>query len=108
MLNKDYAAHMEVKSMKTINTSTCLVCGQQGKVLVTAEQYDLYYSRGDKLIQEVLNDLDKEYREQIISGTHPACWDAVMDGHDDDPKPTSPMNFNDTNSMFLGDKFDVE
>ena len=79
MLNKDYAAHMEVKPMKTINTATCLFCGQQGKILVTAEQYERYYSKkGDMLIQDVLDDLDKEYREQIISGTQPACWDAEM------------------------------
>jgi ABC-type uncharacterized transport system YnjBCD ATPase subunit len=32
------------------------------------------------LIQEAFSDLDKSLREQIVSGTHPKCWESMTAG----------------------------
>jgi hypothetical protein len=32
------------------------------------------------LIQDAFPDLDKTLREQIVSGTHPACWEIMTGG----------------------------
>lgn len=65
-----------------IATKTCTVCGQTGTVEVSASEYLAYvaYSNGQgpRLIQDALPTLDFDKREQIISGTHPVCWDKIF------------------------------
>jgi len=58
-------------------TKRCVWCGQTGRIGVNAQE--LYaYLRGE-LAQEAFKSLTIELREQIISGTHPECWDRYMD-----------------------------
>ena len=58
-------------------TKRCVWCGKTGIVGVDAQE--LYaYLRGDAA-QEALKSLTIELKEQIISGTHPECWDRYMD-----------------------------
>ena len=61
-----------------MRTPTCVMCSKEGFVEVSSEGY-MARKRG-ALIQEAFFDLDKSLREQIISGTHPQCWESMTAG----------------------------
>jgi hypothetical protein len=54
------------------------MCDKEGFVEVSSEGY-MARKRG-ALVQEAFFDLDKSLREQIISGTHPKCWESMTAG----------------------------
>jgi hypothetical protein len=56
-----------------VETPKCFVCGDYGQVEVPMKGFLIRQLRG--LIQEAYPDLDLGLREQMISGTHPACWE---------------------------------
>jgi len=63
-----------------INTNTCLHCGEQGFIEMSKSEYDqglTAYNEG-ALIQCAFPGLSAGQREQIISGTHPKCWNEMM------------------------------
>jgi hypothetical protein len=70
----------------TITTRKCFHCGCAGELTVS-ESGIAAYNRGES-VQVAFPELDRTLREQIISGTHPACWDAMFaldeDALDDD------------------------
>lgn len=70
----------------TIPTRKCFHCGCTGEVTVTYSGL-IAYNRGE-YAQVAFPELDKTLREQIISGTHPACWESMFsldeDALDDD------------------------
>lgn len=62
-------------------TRKCVWCGQTG--VVGVDENELYaYLRGNPA-QKAFKSLTIELREQIISGTHPECWDRYMDEDSD-------------------------
>ena len=65
-----------------MRTPTCVMCSKEGFVEVSSEGY-MARKRG-ALIQEAFFDLDKSLREQIISGTHPQCWESMTAGLEDE------------------------
>lgn len=54
------------------------MCNTSGFVEVFSEGY-MAHKRG-ALIQEAFPELDKSLREQIVSGTHPKCWESMTAG----------------------------
>ncbi len=66
--------------MVTVLTETCHHCGQMGKVTMSASEYFAGKQRVEngELIQYAFPTLSADIREQIISGTHPECWDAMF------------------------------
>jgi hypothetical protein len=56
-----------------VETPQCFVCGDYGQVEVPMKGFLIRQLGG--LIQDAYPDLDLGLREQIISGTHPACWE---------------------------------
>lgn len=61
----------------------CPVCGEAETVLVEETAYDRWVNGA--LVQDAFPTMDKDVRELLVSGTHPACWDALFDV-DDDPE----------------------
>jgi len=61
-----------------MRTPKCLMCNTNGFVEVFSEGY-MAHKRG-AAIQEAFPELDKSLREQIISGTHPKCWESMTAG----------------------------
>lgn len=60
----------------------CFHCGNVSFFKITKEQYDGWVENR-KFIQELFPGLSKEFREQMISGTHPECWCEMFgDGHE--------------------------
>ena len=69
-------------------TSRCPYCGQHGSVRVTLD--DLARRAAGDLIQVAFPEMPAGLREQIVSGTHPDCYDALFAGAEDDDGPAGP------------------
>ena len=61
---------------RLIETRRCLHCGEHGYLELPTEGIAKY--EGGAFVQDAFPDLDKALREQIISGTHPKCWDEMF------------------------------
>ena len=61
-----------------MRTPTCVMCSKEGFVEVSSEGY--MARKEGALIQNAFPDLDKSLREQIVSGTHPKCWESMTAG----------------------------
>ena len=61
-----------------VETPKCFNCGENGLVEVPMKGFLIRQLGG--LIQEAYPDLDKALREQMISGTHPKCWQNLFTG----------------------------
>ena len=55
-----------------IETKQCIHCGNKGRVEILTRE--LFYLNQGYHIQDAVKSLDRDYREQIITGTHPKCW----------------------------------
>lgn len=69
---------------KLIETRRCFHCGEHGYLELPTEGIARYESGA--LIQNAFPELPAPLREQIISGTHPKCWDEMFSlfSEDDD------------------------
>ena len=65
-----------------MRTPICVMCDKGGFVEVSSEGY-MARKRG-AFVQEAFFDLDESLREQIISGTHPKCWESMTAGLEDE------------------------
>ena len=61
-----------------MRTPICVMCDKGGFVEVSSEGY-MARKRG-AFVQEAFFDLDESLRDQIISGTHPKCWESMTAG----------------------------
>ena len=61
--------------MTTI-TKPCIHCNETSTLTVDADGYQ--QRRRGAIVQDALPDMDSDNRELLISGTHPACWDAMF------------------------------
>jgi hypothetical protein len=52
------------------------MCGERGVLYVSLAAYMAWQS--GTLAQVAFPELSADVREQLISGTHPACWDAMF------------------------------
>lgn len=60
-----------------VKTPRCIVCGKVGWVTMPADAYDAWAAGA--MLQTAAPGLSVDDREQLLSGTHPACWD-TLDG----------------------------
>lgn len=60
-----------------VPTRRCIHCGKTGTVTVPKAELEAA-TKLDGPIQQRFPNLTTEQREQIISGTHPACWDEMF------------------------------
>lgn len=59
-----------------IETPRCFHCGEKGILALPDEGIAKYESGA--FVQDAFPDLPRELREQIISGTHPKCWEEMF------------------------------
>lgn len=71
--------------METIDvfTDPCMLCGHTGIVKNVPKAGYALWEAGE-FIQVALPMLSADDREQLMTGTHPACWDAMMPAEDDE------------------------
>jgi hypothetical protein len=73
---------MDLKdSTHIVATPTCGICKEDGFVEVPSIGF-LQWNFG-MLIQDAFPDLDISLREQMMSGTHPKCWE-IMTQYEED------------------------
>lgn len=61
-------------------TKKCLHCGKSG--FINVDEDELFdYLKGSRA-QDAFKNLSAPLREQIISGTHPECWEEMWAGVD--------------------------
>ena len=66
----------------TVITKKCMQCGEQGTMTVWDDDYQRYLNGAN--IQDAFSDLLAPAREQILSGTHPQCWEEIFRDIEDD------------------------
>lgn len=69
-------------TMTVYATRRCSHCGKSGFLSVDEDQLFDWLSGG--LIHEAFPGMPAQLREQLLSGMHPECWDAVFAGADND------------------------
>ena len=77
----------ERKCEITVVTPQCYQCGEEGEIGLTATElvgYEQWQSSTDTYIQDCLPTLPRELREQLITGTHPKCWEEMFNFDEED------------------------
>lgn len=69
-------------TMTTIQTPTCCHCQKGGTLEVPLAECRMW--EAGALTQHAFRSLTPAQREQIITGTHPACWDALFAGEEEE------------------------
>jgi hypothetical protein len=77
-----YARRAIVSNLIAVKTKTCCVCNEYEVWSLDRELVDRW--QGGENIQRVFPDMGAGEREQLISGTHPACWDTLFPKEDED------------------------
>lgn len=67
---------MSMTNTVTVTTRPCFHCGKAGEVEVLAEDLARYNSGA--LAQVAFPEMHRAVREQLISGTHPECWEQLF------------------------------
>jgi hypothetical protein len=67
---------MTTKTVVEMFTKPCVICGEAGMLVVPLDGA-LAYNAGS-FVQVAFPTLSAAKREQILSGTHPACWDEMF------------------------------
>jgi hypothetical protein len=75
------------KEMVEITTGACIQCGKRGTVLAPRKAWEAWYGLGvvegpRPFIQDAFPMLSAGEREQILTGTHPKCWDEMFEEDD--------------------------
>lgn len=65
------------KTVIDITTRTCGWCSKQGTVQVMEDDFWSWKNK-TKLAQEAFPYLSAPLREQVITGTHPECWNEMF------------------------------
>jgi len=63
-----------------IPTRTCPICGNTGEITMSVDdaEHGANLRWAGALIQEAYPNTSAPEREQIMTGTHPKCWDAMF------------------------------
>lgn len=64
-----------------LDTPKCFWCEQGGTVVVDPTEY-IAYLNGDH-IQDAFRSASADIREQILTGTHPECWEEMFSGDEE-------------------------
>ena len=62
----------------TVETKRCMHCGELGELQVSSDGLSL--RAAGAYIQDAFPELSAPLREQLITGTHPECWDEMFNG----------------------------
>lgn len=68
--------------MATIKTPRCRYCGESGSIELT--DAEVLAMETTPFIQKALPNRSPDERELLITGTHPACWDAMFPPEDEE------------------------
>jgi len=79
MTEVEYRHHIEDEAVVRVPTPQCFVCRDEGTVFVIRKDWITWqWSDNRPLIQDLFPYLAPEYREQMITGTHPNCFRSLF------------------------------
>lgn len=71
-----------------MTTPKCMFCGKTSEIIVDMEDIARYL--GGEHVQNVWPNWPADQREMLVTGTHPECWDEMVEpepeGHDWSPE----------------------
>lgn len=72
--------------MITVDTGLCPHCRQPGQVTIPDDVAERYrqWRRGAGYIQTMLPELTADQREQLMTGTHGSCFDAMLGAEEEE------------------------
>lgn len=70
--------------MATVQTPACVVCGETSTMKLDDAALKRFHQGA--FVQDAFPDLPADQREQLISGTHPACWESMFADLPDDER----------------------
>ena len=59
-------------------TATCVYCNEKAFIEIIDVNKCEQWMKAEILAQQAFPELPTEIREQLISGTHPKCWDEMF------------------------------
>ena len=65
-------------AVEYVETKRCPVCRRKGAIFVPVDGYEAWLN--GTLIQNAMPDVRPELREQLVTGTHPDCWESLFEG----------------------------
>jgi hypothetical protein len=83
MFNYDQNCHtidLSSSDLLRIQTPECPHCGEKGVITTTKENWNMgiaIYEKG-AFIQDAFPTLTAGEREQLMTGTHPECWNEIF------------------------------
>lgn len=69
-------------AMTVYATKRCSHCGKSGILSIDEDQLFEWLSGAP--IQVAFKDMPAQFREQLMTGIHPECWETIFAGVDDD------------------------
>lgn len=76
-----FAGIQEMAGRATFETQVCMHCGKSTLVLLDIGKVNRW--RAGEYVQSVWPEMTADARELLMTGTHPACWEAMF-GHLED------------------------
>lgn len=70
------------ESTMEVTTMNCFHCNQPSTMTVNIAEFNAW--RDGLLIQEAFPTMSTQDRELLMTGTHPACWDAMFSDEEED------------------------
>lgn len=67
----------------TVHTAECMVCFKTGELTLDTVAFNRYDLQ-DEFIQNAFPDMSAGDREQLLSGTHDACWNEIFPKEEDE------------------------
>ncbi len=67
--------------MVNVTTKPCIMCGNTSELRLERDRVKRWLA--GEHVQNVFPDMSADRRELLITGTHPACWDAMFADEDE-------------------------
>lgn len=68
---------IDASTLAVVRTPRCMVCGEGGQAVVDRVAYQAW--RDGAYIQEAFPTQTASYREQLLTGIHPKCWESLWE-----------------------------
>ena len=67
----------ERNEIMLFETKRCIVCDESSTLIIDDDRYGRW-QKGEH-VQDVWSDWRASHREMLITGTHPKCWNGMME-----------------------------
>ena len=80
-MSNAWAAQLDEEGHVDFETRPCIVCNEEGHLALPTAGFRAW--RSGAFVQDAFPTMPADKREQLITGTHPACWERLFGSEDD-------------------------